>query len=202
MDARGQRNANGWCGMASGFAPSAARLSSEERADWIGAGYRPAACPAPRSASHEASDYSPPPWLAPRAAAPWPRRTPRCEPPSPHRAPAPGDGTSAATAAAPPEHKRRPANRLPNAQNRPVQSVYICNMQDGSAGVVPPTAGQRPLLTTRAAARLAACHEANLRRAVRAGNLPAVRLGKRGNLRIPVDELERWLRPARSRSPP
>ena len=68
--------------------------------------------------------------------------------------------------------------------------------------VLPPAAGRRSLLTTGAAARLAACHEATIRRAVKAGDLPAVRLGEHGNLRIPVDALERWLRPAQPEEHP
>jgi excisionase family DNA binding protein len=68
-------------------------------------------------------------------------------------------------------------------------------------GAVPSVSGRRPLLTG-AAARLAACHEATIRRAVRAGDLPAVQLGPRGHLRIPVVELERWLKPVRDPEEP
>ena len=63
--------------------------------------------------------------------------------------------------------------------------------QDGS-----PVAARRSLLTTRAAAEVAACDPMTIRRAVRAGELRALRLGSHGHLRIPADELAAWLEPA------
>ena len=46
------------------------------------------------------------------------------------------------------------------------------------------------------AAALAGCHTVTVWRAVRAGELRALRLGGRGDYRIPVDALEEWLQPA------
>ena len=104
-------------------------------------------------------------------------------------------------AAAPLEHKPPSAIGLWVDAKTLGAKRTICNMQDGRARVASP-AGRRPLLSTGAAARLAACHEATIRRAVRSGDLPAVRLGQRGNLRIAADELERWLRPALTEESP
>jgi len=49
------------------------------------------------------------------------------------------------------------------------------------------------LLTTAEAARAAVCHQATIRRAVLEGQLRALRLGRRGDYRIPAGELERWM---------
>jgi excisionase family DNA binding protein len=59
----------------------------------------------------------------------------------------------------------------------------------------PKTQGGR-LLTTRGAARLAGCDSATVRRAIARGELEALRLGKRGDYRIPAASFDRWLRPA------
>jgi excisionase family DNA binding protein len=59
---------------------------------------------------------------------------------------------------------------------------------------------RRPLLTTRSAADTAACDVVTIRRAIQAGELRALRLGGHGDYRIPVDELDRWLRPAHPES--
>ena len=47
-----------------------------------------------------------------------------------------------------------------------IAKAYNRNMQGGSSRAHPPAAGRRPLLTTGAAAELASCHEATIRRAV------------------------------------
>ncbi len=69
-------------------------------------------------------------------------------------------------------------------------------MQHGSSesGVV----ARRSPLSTGEAAALAGCHTVTVWRAVRAGELRALRLGGRGDYRIPVDALEAWLRPAQA----
>jgi excisionase family DNA binding protein len=54
----------------------------------------------------------------------------------------------------------------------------------------------RLLLTTRSAADTAACDVVTIRRAIQAGELRALRLGRHGDYRTPVAELEAWLRPA------
>ena len=69
-------------------------------------------------------------------------------------------------------------------------------MQNGTSRTVPPSATRRSLLSTRAAADVAACDPMTIRRAVRAGELRALRLGSHGHLRIPADELAAWLEPA------
>ena len=56
---------------------------------------------------------------------------------------------------------------------------------------------RRSLLSTGAAAALAACDPVTIRRAVAAGELEALRLGGHGHLRIPPEALREWLRPAR-----
>ena len=50
-------------------------------------------------------------------------------------------------------------------------------------------------LTTGSAAELASCHRATILRAIAAGELEAVRLGTRGDYRIPVAAFEAWLQP-------
>ena len=67
-------------------------------------------------------------------------------------------------------------------------------MHDGQHGS--PFTGRRSLLTTRTAADTAACDVITIRRAIRAGELRALRLGSHGDYRIPVDELDAWLQPA------
>ena len=52
---------------------------------------------------------------------------------------------------------------------------------------------RRPLLSTGSAAALAGCHRVTIMRAIRAGELEAVRLGKHGDYRVAVDAIERWL---------
>ena len=42
-----------------------------------------------------------------------------------------------------------------------------------------------------------ACDVITVRRAIHAGELQALRLGRHGDYRIPVDALEAWLQPAR-----
>jgi excisionase family DNA binding protein len=42
----------------------------------------------------------------------------------------------------------------------------------------------------------AACDVVTIRRAIQAGELRALRLGRHGDYRTPVAELEAWLRPA------
>ena len=56
---------------------------------------------------------------------------------------------------------------------------------------------RRSLLSTDAAAALAACGPVSIRRAVAAGELEALRLGEHGHLRIAPDALAAWLQPAR-----
>jgi excisionase family DNA binding protein len=59
---------------------------------------------------------------------------------------------------------------------------------------VPPlTAAPRPLISTGEAAALVGCHRSTISRAIERGELQAVRLGRHGDHRIPVDSLERWL---------
>ena len=48
-------------------------------------------------------------------------------------------------------------------------------------------------LTVSEVARRLRVHEATIYRKVSAGEIPALRLGERGPLRIPADEFERWL---------
>jgi excisionase family DNA binding protein len=50
------------------------------------------------------------------------------------------------------------------------------------------------LLTTADAARVAVCSPATIRRAAAEGRLRAMRLGSRGDFRVPADELARWMR--------
>ena len=50
------------------------------------------------------------------------------------------------------------------------------------------------LLTTGEAARVAVCSPATIRRAASEGQLRALRLGRRGDFRVPADELQRWMR--------
>lgn len=51
----------------------------------------------------------------------------------------------------------------------------------------------RRLLTTTEAARVAVCHPVTIRRAAEAGQLRALRLGARGDYRIPPDALAEWM---------
>jgi excisionase family DNA binding protein len=60
----------------------------------------------------------------------------------------------------------------------------------------PPTGTRRRLFSTGAAARVAGCHPVTILRAIERGELAALRLGPRGNHRVPADELARWLQPA------
>ena len=55
-------------------------------------------------------------------------------------------------------------------------------------------------LTVAEVARRLRVHEATIYRKITSGELPALRLGEHGPLRIPADELEAWLheRPARA----
>lgn len=53
--------------------------------------------------------------------------------------------------------------------------------------------GERRLLSTGAAARLAGCHPTTIWRAVERGDLEANRLGGHGHYRIRRDALDRWL---------
>ena len=62
--------------------------------------------------------------------------------------------------------------------------------------VFPPETARRPLMSTGAAAALAACHRSTVVRAIRAGELEAVRLGRSGDFRIAPEALGEWLRPA------
>jgi excisionase family DNA binding protein len=55
---------------------------------------------------------------------------------------------------------------------------------------------RRPLLSTGSAAALAGCHRVTIVRAIHAGELEAVRLGKRGGYRIRPAALNDWIRPA------
>ncbi len=50
------------------------------------------------------------------------------------------------------------------------------------------------LLTTAEAARVAVCSPATIRRAAAEGHLRALRLGRRGDFRVPASELHRWMR--------
>ena len=58
-----------------------------------------------------------------------------------------------------------------------------------------PVTSTPQLLTTAAAARVVSCDRATVWRAIQRGELEAVRLGKRGDYRIPRDALEAWLQP-------
>jgi excisionase family DNA binding protein len=58
----------------------------------------------------------------------------------------------------------------------------------------PPT--RRRLFSTGGAAKVAGCHPVTILRAIERGELAALRLGPRGNHRVPADELARWLQPA------
>jgi excisionase family DNA binding protein len=61
---------------------------------------------------------------------------------------------------------------------------------------------RRPLLSTGSAAALAGCHRVTIMRAIRAGELQAVRLGRTGDYRVPVDALNEWLKPAHGQETP
>jgi excisionase family DNA binding protein len=52
----------------------------------------------------------------------------------------------------------------------------------------------RPLLRTSECARIAVCDDSTIRRAIQFGQLRALRLGPRGDYRIPAGELDRWMR--------
>ena len=67
-------------------------------------------------------------------------------------------------------------------------------MHDGSSRVTPFPV-RRQLLTTRSAAAAVACDVITVRRAIHTGELQALRLGRHGDYRIPVDALEAWLQP-------
>jgi excisionase family DNA binding protein len=67
-------------------------------------------------------------------------------------------------------------------------------MQDGQDGS--PAAARRLLLTTMSAADTAACDVVTIRRAIQAGKLRALRLGRHGDYRISVDALQEWLQSA------
>lgn len=54
---------------------------------------------------------------------------------------------------------------------------------------------QAQLITTGAAAALAACHRTTVYRAITDGELEAVRLGRRGDYRIAPEALAAWLQP-------
>lgn len=64
------------------------------------------------------------------------------------------------------------------------------------AGSSTPVEVRRSLISTEAAARLAGVHSTTIWRAIREGELPATRLGPRGNYRVARQELEAWLQPA------
>jgi excisionase family DNA binding protein len=53
-------------------------------------------------------------------------------------------------------------------------------------------------LETRAAAERCGCSRVTIIRAIRAGDLPARRLGPRGSYRLDAADLEAWLQPART----
>ena len=55
---------------------------------------------------------------------------------------------------------------------------------------------RRPLLSTGSAAALAGCHRVTIIRAIQAGELEAVRLGRNGDYRVPIAALNDWLQPA------
>ena len=55
------------------------------------------------------------------------------------------------------------------------------------------TTTQTPLLTIPQVARRLGLHRDTVYRKVAAGEIPALRLGENGPLRVPADELERWL---------
>ena len=59
----------------------------------------------------------------------------------------------------------------------------------------PITGSRRPLLTTGDAARVAGCHPVTILRAIRSGELEAIRLGRRGDHRVHADALNRRLHP-------
>jgi excisionase family DNA binding protein len=55
---------------------------------------------------------------------------------------------------------------------------------------------RRPPISTGAAATAAGCHQTTILRAIKRGELEAVRLGRRGDYRVTVDALNEWMRPA------
>lgn len=55
-------------------------------------------------------------------------------------------------------------------------------------------------LSTGAAARVAGVHPTTVWRAIREGELEAVRLGERGDYRIRREALEQWMRPTTERT--
>ncbi len=62
----------------------------------------------------------------------------------------------------------------------------------------PSSSTRRLLISTGAAASVAGCHPTTILRAIERGELEAVRLGRKGDHRVPVDALNQWLRPTGS----
>jgi len=62
----------------------------------------------------------------------------------------------------------------------------------------PSNTTRRLLISTGAAASVAGCHPTTILRAIERGELEAVRLGRKGDHRVPVDALNDWLRSAGS----
>ena len=58
-----------------------------------------------------------------------------------------------------------------------------------------PVIERRSLISTGTAAGVAACHRTTILRAIQRGELEAVRLGQRGDYRIPPEALLAWLHP-------
>jgi excisionase family DNA binding protein len=56
----------------------------------------------------------------------------------------------------------------------------------------------RRALSTGEAAALASCHPTTIRRAILAGQLEAIRLGRTGDFRIAPEALTKWMRPIRT----
>ena len=113
-------------------------------------------------------------------------------PPSPPVLPAEQGGVESRK----PQHGAEPTDPFAVC---PVCSCIILNEVQEMASP-PKTAVPRPrgpaasgLLRTRDAAALAACHPVTITRAIAAGELDAVRLGRRGTFRISLEALEKWM---------
>ena len=63
-------------------------------------------------------------------------------------------------------------------------------------------AGRWPPLSTGEAATVAGCHAVTVWRAIRAGELEAVRLGPTGAYRVTLEAIDEWLRPVHEEPAP
>ena len=81
-------------------------------------------------------------------------------------------------------------NREWNQSHRRTDSTGTSEKQAISTST---TTRRRPLISTGAAAAVAGCHPTTILRAIERGELEAVRLGRRGDHRVYVEALDRWM---------